>query len=126
MISDLFNIILIFNRLPKFKSEVKKVIRLPMPSFMVDKFPALLEGTIGGSYTHRQSEKVFSNHFSNAGLVSEDDLGSNIKRAQTLPPISRKQQAKRKKLHDVKFSSSFSSHQSRSGQCMVTKRLVMS
>ena len=93
---------------------------------MVDMFPALTDSTVGGSYTHRRSEMGLSNRLSNAVPGSECDFTSNIKRVQTLPRSHYTEQAIEKKIHGVKFSSSFTSHQSPSGRDVAPNRYVMS
>jgi hypothetical protein len=117
---------LYFIRLPKFKSEVKKVIRIPLPACIVDQL-TIEESRYGGSYAHRRSERPFSSRFSNGvsnashGQESEYVLTPNIKRIKSLPLNKNKEQTKVKNIHDVKCSSSFTSHQSPPGQRMTIK-----
>ena len=105
---------IVFNRLPKFKSEVKKVLREPLPSFIIDRFPALQESTMAGASSFYQGGRG-TPHSSRKNTLaeSEKDLSpTSLKRTRSEPPIHTKGGIK--KLHrdksigrqtSVKFSS---------------------
>ena len=96
---------LYLDRLPKFKSEVNKVLRLPLPECMVEQLPALRDSTMGGSYVYRRPEKGLSNRTS-----SETGLQFSLKRANSLPLTHYKARVIGKKFRASKFSSSLTSH----------------
>ena len=77
-----------FNRLPKFKTEVKKVLRAPLPALIIEHFPALQESISRQSSVYK--EKRYSNRLrSSDPEFSTDSDQKTLKRIKSEPSPTR-------------------------------------
>ena len=81
MISNHFYYI---SRLPKFKSEVKRILRLAMPVCLVDQVPGMGDNTITGysSYKHQSTP---GQQRKSLNIDKNEDFKPGLRRLQSVP-----------------------------------------
>ena len=73
-----------FPRLPKFKSEVKRILRLAMPVCLVEQVPGMGDNTITGysSYKHQSTPGQQRKSFN---MDKNEELKPGLRRLQSVP-----------------------------------------